>query len=567
MAANGISTLSTKALKQVAKLDLAKTKRRGTTQAGSLVFSGSAQLDMSAAANTNLGDSTAFTIEVWVYVTAYIPAANGILIQQGGQKNVNYATHQLSLANDTITFNTGTGAGGANTGGKTVNSSTPLPLSTWTHIAVVWDGTNIKLYQGGVLVGTTAATPLQMGTNSANLTIGNISGGGANDYFTGRLYGIRIVKNVAVYTGAFTVPTSPLTPTQSSGTNITAITGTATGLLLNAATSATYLTDSSSYAATVSNSSVTWSASGPALTNTSANFYRTRNNYDITQLPTQYSGDNIIDNLNGGGLVAGRPWVIFLPSDLFAASEKGIWYDPSDITTLFQDVAGTIPITASGQTVALMKDKSGNGINATQSSASSRPTFLIYPGTEYGYLYFDGVNDFMVTGSLTFAATSVSTITATVGVQVDTGASGARIVLELGTDTSASNGSFYITAPSTAGDHSFGLRGTTFIAGVVANVDPSDDILTAQLNIGAATKELELIPRLNGVTKSGAGITWSGAANAGTGTFGTKAMYIGARAGTSLFFKGKFYGAVIRGATSTAPQITDTEAWTTSKLY
>ena len=302
MSANGISTLATKQLKQEGKLAIAELKRQGTTQAGSLVFSGSAQLDMSAAANTNLGDSTAFTIEVWVYVTAYIPAANGILIQQGGQKNVNYATHQLSLSNNTIIFNTGTGSGGANTGGKTVNSSTPLPLSTWTHIAVVWDGTNIKLYQGGVLVGTTAANPLQMGTNSANLTIGNISGGGANDYFTGRLYGIRIVKNVAVYTGAFTVPTSPLTPTQSSGTNITAITGTATGLLLNAATSATYLTDSSSYAATVSNSSVTWSASGPSLTNTSANFYRTLNVLDINLLPTKYVDDTIYDNPNLGAL-------------------------------------------------------------------------------------------------------------------------------------------------------------------------------------------------------------------------------------------------------------------------
>ena len=289
--------------------------------------------------------------------------------------------------------------------------------------------------------------------------------------------------------------------------------------------------------------------------------------YDITQLPAQYVGDVATNNLNEGGLQQGRPWVTFLPSNLFAASEKGVWYDPGDITTLFQDTAGTIPVTASGQTVALMKDKSGNGIDATQSDATKRPTFTIYPNSEYGYLNFDGTNDFMVTGSLTFAATSVSTITATVGVQVDTGATGSRIVIELGTDTSTSNGSFYITAPSTAGDHSFGLRGDAFIAAVVANVNPSDDILTAQLNIGAATKELELIPRLNGVVKSGAGITWSGAANAGTGTFGTKAMYIGARAGTSLFFKGKFYGMVVRGATSTAPQLTATEAWVTARLY
>jgi hypothetical protein len=173
----------------------------------------------------------------------------------------------------------------------------------------------------------------------------------------------------------------------------------------------------------------------------------------------------------------------------------------------------------------------------------------------------------MVTGNLTFAATSVSTITATVGVQVDTGATGSRMVIELGTDTSISNGSFYITAPSTAGDHSFGLRGDAFIAAVVANVNPSDDILTAVLDISQSTKELELIPRLNSVVKSGAAITWSGAVSAGTGTFGTKAMYIGARAGTSLFFKGKFYGAVVRGATSTAPQVTATEAWVTARLY
>jgi hypothetical protein len=38
-------------------------------------------------------------------------------------------------------------------------------------------------------------------------------------------------------------------------------------------------------------------------------YYRTRNTYDLTQLPTQYSGNNITDNPNAGGLVVGRPWV------------------------------------------------------------------------------------------------------------------------------------------------------------------------------------------------------------------------------------------------------------------
>jgi hypothetical protein len=301
--------------------------------------------------------------------------------------------------------------------------------------------------------------------------------------------------------------------------------------------------------------------------NVSQPFYRTLNEYDLTLLPTQYVGNVAVDNQNEGGLKLGRPWVTFLPSDLFAAGEKGIWFDPSDITSLFQDVAGTIPVTASGQTVALMKDKSGNLAHATQAVAISRPTYYVYPGTGYGTLQFDGINDFMVTSAINFTGTAV--MTATTGFQVATTATtGPRIVVELGPDTSAANaGTFYITGPATTLDHSIGLRGTTWAYASFANVNPSDDILTAQLNIGAATKELELIPRLNGVVKSGADITWGGSANAGTGNFGNHALYIGSRAGTIAFFKGNFYGMIVRGATSTAPQITATEDWLTGNLY
>lgn len=48
----------------------------------------------------------------------------------------------------------------------------------------------------------------------------------------------------------------------------------------------------------------------------------------------------------------------FSPSLLFAAMEQGAWYDPSDLTTLFQDAAGTTPVTAVEQPVGLMLDKS-----------------------------------------------------------------------------------------------------------------------------------------------------------------------------------------------------------------
>jgi hypothetical protein len=45
------------------------------------------------------------------------------------------------------------------------------------------------------------------------------------------------------------------------------------------------------------------------------------------------------------------------PLTLFSAGEQGGWYDPSDLTTLFQDSAGTTPVTAVEQPVGLWLDK------------------------------------------------------------------------------------------------------------------------------------------------------------------------------------------------------------------
>ena len=46
--------------------------------------------------------------------------------------------------------------------------------------------------------------------------------------------------------------------------------------------------------------------SGPSTT---VPFFRSRAYYDITELPTQYTGNAITDNPNTGGLVVGRPWI------------------------------------------------------------------------------------------------------------------------------------------------------------------------------------------------------------------------------------------------------------------
>ena len=43
---------------------------------------------------------------------------------------------------------------------------------------------------------------------------------------------------------------------------------------------------------------------------------------------------------------------------LFASGEQGAWYDPSDLSTMFQDSTGTTFVTADGQPVGLILDKS-----------------------------------------------------------------------------------------------------------------------------------------------------------------------------------------------------------------
>lgn len=55
--------------------------------------------------------------------------------------------------------------------------------------------------------------------------------------------------------------------------------------------------------------------------------------------------------------------------NLFLNNEQGVWYDPSDLSTLFQDSAGTTPVTAAGQPVGLILDKNKGLVPGSELSA------------------------------------------------------------------------------------------------------------------------------------------------------------------------------------------------------
>ena len=247
---------------------------------------------------------------------------------------------------------------------------------------------------------------------------------------------------------------------------------------------------------------------------------------------------------------------IFYPTALFASGEKGVWFDANDRSTLFQDAAGTIPVTATGQKVGKWLDKSGNNNHATQSNIAFQPTYQIDDEGNPN-VTFSGSYTQLVTPSINFTATAQ--MMAAAGLHV-VGSASAAVAIELGSNVDSVNGSFLFGAPSAVADHSLYLRGTSTLRAAVDNVVDGDDIIVGLFDISQATKETQLIPRLNFTQLTGSQITWTGT-TAGNGNFGNLPLFIGARSGGTLPYQGKIYEIIVRGALSTPTQVFQTETF------
>ena len=245
---------------------------------------------------------------------------------------------------------------------------------------------------------------------------------------------------------------------------------------------------------------------------------------------------------------------LFVVGTLFANNEQGAWYDPSDLNTLFQDAAGTTPVTATGQPVGRMLDKSGRGNHATQSTAGSRPTFRDVGGLRY--LEFDGIDDFLVTAAIDFTASDNVSVFA--GARKLTDATVA-ILAELSVNATANNGAWFLAAPLTAatGNSSFLSRGTISqsATGAATFVAPSSAVLTGLADISAPSVE----NRRNGVSLA------TNTTGQGAGNYGNYPLYIGRRGGATLQFTGHVYGLIVRGALSDATTISSTERYLAAK--
>lgn len=245
-----------------------------------------------------------------------------------------------------------------------------------------------------------------------------------------------------------------------------------------------------------------------------------------------------INDPNGAG---------FNPLSLFAAGEQGVWYDPSDFSTLFQDAAGTIPVTAAGQPVGMMRDKSGRGNHASQATATSRPILQTAGGK--WFLAFDGVDDWMSTGGINFSPSTKTMSCAGVRKLNNVG-----LVFEFSASITANVGAFAM--PVTAAGWTFRHSGTLIADAPATGIPaPATAVMTGVGDIGAPSSTI----RVNGAQAA------TSSASQGTGTLGNYPLYFMRRAGTGTASMCNFYGLIIRGAASTAQQITDTESYMNSK--
>lgn len=238
----------------------------------------------------------------------------------------------------------------------------------------------------------------------------------------------------------------------------------------------------------------------------------------------------------------------FSPAILFAANEPGLWLDPSDLTTLFQDAAGTTPVTTPGQPVGCILDKSGRGNHATQSTAASRPTYQVDAGGR-GYLSFDGVDDFLVTPTITPNADKVQVFA---GVRKLSDAATGTIV-EL--STTSQTGTFSLTESDA--DYGFRSRGTASGTATGVATSPITNVVTGLGDIAGDIARIRV---------NGAGEVTS-TSDQGTGNFLAYPLFIGRRGGTSLPANIQLFGLIVRFSTANldAGLISQTERWMAQK--
>ena len=155
-----------------------------------------------------------FTVEFW----AYVQATSGFAAFVGNRTGDATSTIRWGIYIDSTSSSLTTEIySTSNTQIGYIIFQSTFPRNQWVHCALVRSGTSFRLYQNGVQSSSSITSSAAVANSSTAVRIGDFDGSVVSD-LNGYLSNLRIVKGRAVYTSAFTPPTTPLGAT-SGGQN------------------------------------------------------------------------------------------------------------------------------------------------------------------------------------------------------------------------------------------------------------------------------------------------------------------------------------------------------------
>lgn len=239
---------------------------------------------------------------------------------------------------------------------------------------------------------------------------------------------------------------------------------------------------------------------------------------------------------------AGPP--AFDPSQLYAGGIDGAFFRTS-LSTLFQDTAGTVPVTAAGQSIALRLDMSGNGHHAMQATPANRPTYQV-DGNGLGYIAYSG-SQYMDCGT-GFNATTFYLCTA-----YNSSAAGQRLLDARGTGTVGTVKGWYVKSSAPTGDDGFVVDDGTASIGSGHTTTNNTNHVGYFDHVTASAIRYEL--------EGGSGLTTVSGSTLGS-TTSTATSRIGAASNNATQgLIGREYGIALVKSTPTADQIANLRAW------